>query len=148
MIKDNIENKTLSIRISTDGFCFCSYTPSIPGSLKYFLYKPEKNLTLTTNLQKGIELCPFVSDTEKYDVKVIIETNEFTTIPVDYDDKQCYKTFYRHCFPKNDTRIEIVANRLILTKNSNQGYFRMGHRWKCSLQHGLGSKLQKKLRKT
>ena len=112
MTKDNNQNKTLSIRISTDGFCFCSYTPSIPGSLKYFMYKPEKNLTLTTNLQKGIELCPFVSDTEKYDVKVIIETNEFTTIPVDYDDKQCYKTFYRHCFPKNDTRIEIVANRL------------------------------------
>ena len=85
MIKDNIENKTLSIRISTDGFCFCGYTPSLPGSLKYFFYKPEKDLTLTTNLQKGVEQCPF---------------------------KQCHKTFYRHCFPKNETRYEIVANRL------------------------------------
>ena len=75
MIKDNIENKTLSIRISTDGFCFCSYTPSLPSSLKYFFYKPEKDLTLTTNLQKGIELCPFVSDNEKYNIKVIIEAH-------------------------------------------------------------------------
>ena len=112
MIKDNIENKTLSIRISTDGFCFCGYTPSLPGSLKYFFYKPEKDLTLTTNLQKGVEQCPFISDGEKYDIKVIIEANEFTTIPIEYDDKQCHKTFYRHCFPKNETRYEIVANRL------------------------------------
>ena len=112
MIKDNIENKTLSIRISTDGFCFCGYTPSLPGSLKYFFYKPEKEQTLATNLQKGVEQCPFISDGEKYDIKVIIEANEFTTIPIEYDDKQSYKTFFHHCFPKNDTRFEIVANRL------------------------------------
>ena len=112
MIKDNIDNKTLSIRISTDGFCFCSYTPSLPGSLKYFFYKPEKELTLTTNLQKGVELCTFISNSEKYDIKVIIETDEFTTIPVEFDNRQDYKNFYRHCFPKNDARIEIVANRL------------------------------------
>ncbi len=112
MIKDNIENKTLSIRISTDGFCFCSYTPSLPSSLKYFFYKPEKDLTLTTNLQKGIELCPFVSDNEKYNIKVIIEANDFTTIPNEFDDKQNYKTFYRHCFPKSENRFEIIANRL------------------------------------
>ena len=112
MIKDNIENKTLSIRISTDGFCFCSYIPSLPGSLKYFFYKPEKDLTLATNMQKGVELCPFISDSERYDVKVVVEADEFTTIPVEFDDKQCYKAYYRQCFPKNDARVEIVANRL------------------------------------
>ena len=112
MIKDNIENKTLSIRISTDGFCFCSYIPSLPGSLKYFFYKPEKDLTLATNMQKGVELCPFISSAEKYDVKVVIEADDFTTIPVEFDDKQCYKAYYRQCFPKNDARIEVVANKL------------------------------------
>ena len=112
MVKDNIQNKTLSIRISTDGFCFCSYTPSLPESLKYFFYKPEKGLTLTINLQKAVEQCPFISLGEHYDVKVIVETEEFTTIPVEYDDKQDYKPFYRLCFPKNDARVEIVANRL------------------------------------
>ena len=112
MTKDNIQNKTLSIRISTDGFCFCSYTPSQPDSLKYFFYKPEKGLTLTMNLQKGIELCAFISQDETYDVKVIVETEEFTTIPVEYDNRQDYKAFHRLCFPKNDARVEIVANRL------------------------------------
>jgi hypothetical protein len=112
MTKDNIQNKTLSIRISTDGFCFCSYTPSLPDSLKYFFYKPEKGLTLTMNLQHGVEQCPFVLQGEKYDVKVIVETEDFTTIPVEYDNKQDYKTFYRLCFPKNVARVEVVANRL------------------------------------
>ena len=112
MTKDNNQNKTLSIRISTDGFCFCSYIPSLPGSLKYFFYKPEKDLTLATNMQKGVEQCPFISDAEKYDVKVIVETEEFTTIPQEFDDKQGYKVYYRQCFPKNDARVEIVANKL------------------------------------
>ncbi|MBO5865507.1 MAG: DUF3822 family protein [Bacteroidaceae bacterium] len=112
MTKDNNQNKTLSIRISTDGFCFCSYTPSLPDSLKYFFYKTEKGLTLSINLMKAIEQCRFVSPDEKYDVKVVIETEEFTTVPVEYDNKQDYKAFHRHCFPKNDARNEIVANRL------------------------------------
>ena len=112
MTKDNSQNKTLSIRISTDGFCFCSYTPSQPGSLKYHYYRTEKGLTLTSNLQKSMEQCPFVSQGESYDVKVIIETEEFTTLPVEYDSRQDYKAFHRLCFPKNDVRVEVVANRL------------------------------------
>ena len=63
-------------------------------------------------MQKGVELCPFISDSERYDVKVVVEADEFTTIPVEFDDKQCYKAYYRQCFPKNDARVEIVANRL------------------------------------
>ncbi len=112
MATDNIQNKTLSIRISTDGFCFCSYTPSIPSSLKYFFYKPEKGLTIAMNLHKGVELCPFISQDEKYDVKVIVETEEFTMLPAEYDNKADYKAFHRLCFPKNDARVEVVANRL------------------------------------
>ena len=112
MTKDNNQNKTLSIRISTDGFCFCSYTPSQPGSLKYYFYKPEKGLTLTLNLQKGFEQCPFTTADESYDVKVVVETEEFTTLPAEYDDKQDYKAFHRLCFPRNEARVEIVANRL------------------------------------
>ena len=112
MTKDNIQNKTLSIRISTDGFCFCSYTPSLPGSLKYFFYKTEKELTMAMNLQKGTEQCPFISQDERYDVRVVVETEEFTAVPIEYDNKSDYKAYYRLCFPKNDARVEIVANRL------------------------------------
>ena len=63
-------------------------------------------------MQKGLELCPFASLDEDYDVKVIIETDEFTALPVEYDNRQDYKAFHRLCFPKNDARVEVVANRL------------------------------------
>ena len=72
------------------------------------------------NLQHGVEQCPFVLQGEKYDVKVIVETEDFTTIPVEYDNKQDYKTFYRLCFPKNVARVEVVANRL-----DAQGLYRL-----------------------
>lgn len=112
MTKDKNENRTLSIRISTDGFCFCSYTPSQPGSLRYFFYKPEKGYTLAVNLQKGCESCPFIVPGEKYEVKVIIESEEFTTLPVEFDNKADYKSYFRHCFPRNNARVEVIANRL------------------------------------
>ena len=69
-------------------------------------------MTLALNLQRGIEQCPFASLQENYDVKVIVETEEFTTVPAEYDNKQEYKAFHRLCFPRNDARVEIVANRL------------------------------------
>jgi hypothetical protein len=43
---------------------------------------------------------------------VIVETEEFATVPVEYDNKADYKAFHRLCFPKNDARVEVVANRL------------------------------------
>lgn len=46
------------------------------------------------------------------DIKAIIATNEFTTLPAEYDEKQNHKIYYRCCFPKADTNVEIIANRL------------------------------------
>lgn len=110
--KDNIHNRTLSIRISTDGFCFCSYVPADASSLRFFFHKPDSTLTLAANMQKALELCPFVEEGARYDIKAIVETEEFTTLPAEYDNKEEYKTFYAHCFPRCDARVEIVANRL------------------------------------
>ena len=112
MIKDNIENKTLSIRISTDGFCFCSYTPSLPDSLRYYFCVPDRKRTMSVNLQNGIEQCPFITAGETYEVKVIVDTCEFTTIPIEFDDKQEHYSYYRYCFPKSPADIQVVANRM------------------------------------
>ena len=112
MAKDNKQNRTLSIRISTDGFCFCSYTPEDPGSIRYSFYSPDAALTMTANLQRAIDACAFISRGERYEVKVIVEVNEFTTLPAEYDDKQEYKSYYRLCFPRCDARIDVFANKL------------------------------------
>jgi hypothetical protein len=112
MAKDNKENRTLSIRISTDGFCFCDYIPSQPDSLDYFFYATDKARSLAANLRMGIEECPFIGKDEDCAIKCIIETAEFTTIPFEFDNKEDYRRFYGHCFPNCNGNIEIVANRL------------------------------------
>lgn len=108
---DTIPYKTLSIRISTNGFCFCIYNPTDADSVRYHYHKADDSCSLYVNLCKAIEECPIdIKGIEN--IKAIIATNEFTTIPTEYDDKQNYKILYRSCFPKADTNIEIVSNKL------------------------------------
>ena len=117
MTKDKNLKKTLSIRISTDGFCFCDYIPSKPGSLNYFFYNTDKEKSLAVNFRAGFEEAPF-ADKENYScIKCIVETAEFTAIPLEYDDRNDYKQFFKHCFPHGNSNMEIVANRL-----NAQGY--------------------------
>ena len=71
MTKDKNLKRTLSIRISTDGFCFCDYIPSQPNSLNYFFYKTEKSLSMAANLRVGIEENPLIKRENDYDVKCI-----------------------------------------------------------------------------
>ena len=112
MTVDNIQKKTLSIRISTNGFCFCSYTPSSPDSLQYHFVPTDDSTSLAMNLRKAMDECPLVDKECEMSVKAIIETTEYTAIPAEYDNRQDYKVYYRCCFPKSDSNIEIVANRL------------------------------------
>ena len=105
-------NKTLSIRISTNGFCFCGYTPSLPDSLQYHFFVPDKERSLASNFGKAIEEVPFIRTGENYNVKAIIECEEYTCLPNEYDSKQDYELHHRLCFPKSDSNIEIAANKL------------------------------------
>lgn len=112
MTEDNIKMKTLSIRISTDGFCFCGYIPTYPESLQYHTYETDATRSLAANFSSAVEEVPFIKKGEKYTVKAIIECNEYTCLPVEYDNKQDYRQYYRLCFPKSGSDMEIVANRL------------------------------------
>ena len=111
MKEESTQYKTLSIRISTNGFCFCTYTGGNPESVNYHFHKADSQTTLYANFCKAIKECPLALDDVK-DIKAIIVTGDFTTLPAEYDNKNNHKIFYRTCFPKADTNIEIVANRL------------------------------------
>lgn len=111
MTKDNIQKKTLSIRISTNGFCFCSHIPTQPDSLKYFTCQPDIKRSLASNIQTAFENCPLIGHNEEYNIKAIIETGEFTCIPTEYDNNSDYRQFFDYCFPNNEER-EIISNRL------------------------------------
>ena len=111
MTKDNIQRKTLSIRISTNGFCFCSYIPTEPDSLKYYYYSTDDERSMASNIRSAIESCTLIRPDEKYEVKVIVETDKYTCIPTEHDNTDEQKEFFRYCFPKNKES-EIVANRI------------------------------------
>ncbi len=106
-----ISHKTLSIRISTNGFCFCTYIPNEAQSVEYHYHEADKESSLYVNLCKAIEECPLAMDNVK-NINAIIATGDFTTLPAEYDDKQHHKVYYRSCFPKANTNVEIKANRL------------------------------------
>ncbi len=109
---DKSTNRTLSIRISTNGFCFCSYIAPEPESLQYSFYPTDSSTSLGANLRKAINECEFIAEGEWHEVKAIIETAEYTALPAEYDSRQDYKAFYRCCFPKCDSGSEIIPNRL------------------------------------
>ncbi len=111
MTKDNIQKKTLSIRISTNGFCFCIHAPALSDSIEYFTYKPDIERSLAANLQAAFESCPLVNKEEEYDIKAIVETGEYTCIPAEHDNADDYKQIFKYCFPKEQD-VEIIANRL------------------------------------
>lgn len=103
---------TLSIRIDTNGFCFCSYTAGNPETLRYHYHEAESSLPIATNFDTAWNSCPFAAEKKYSEVKVIIATENFTTLPTEYDSNEQHNIFYRSCFPHTPAESHIIANRL------------------------------------
>ncbi len=102
---------TLSIRISTDGFCFCTYLPQQPDSVKYSYHECDKATSLNANFEAAWEESGL--GTQKYNnIQVIVSSAEFTTVPSNYDSCEDYTTIYNSCFPSSDKNLKILSNRL------------------------------------
>ena len=105
-------HKTLSIRISTDGFCFCSYTASEPDTLHYHSCEADSTITLAANFERAWEESPFSKNNNYDDVNVIMATNEFTTIPTEYEKREEQRAIYNLCFPHTSASSYIASNHL------------------------------------
>jgi hypothetical protein len=103
---------TLSIRISTDGFCFCSYTASSPDTLRYHHYQTDCNIPLAANFDAAWSKCPFAGQERYKEVKVILATDSYTVLPAEYDNTEEHGTLYRSCFPDTPKENRIIANSL------------------------------------
>lgn len=102
---------TLSIRISTDGFCFCTYLPQNPDSVKYSYHECDETTSLSANFETAWEESGL--GTQKYNnIQVIVSTTEFTTIPSDYDNSDEHQTIYNSCFPASEKSLKILSNKL------------------------------------
>ena len=80
--------------------------------MQYHFYSTDENTSLASNLRRAVDECPLIEKGSNYDVKAIWETDEFTTLPSEYDIKEDYKTYYRFCFPRCDRNVEIMSNRM------------------------------------
>lgn len=109
---ETYSDKTLSIRISTDGFCFCIYTATLPDSLQYYHYEVDRDITLVSNFEKACKECPFIAEKRFEHINAIIANGDFTTLPAEYDKPEDYSKIFRCCFPQCNDNIEIIANRL------------------------------------
>lgn len=108
-----ISYPTLSIRINTDGFCFCTYFPQQPDSVKYSYYECDKHTSLNANFETAWETSG-VSEQEYAKIQIILTTTDFTTIPSELYQKEEYETIYKSCFPSSKNDIKILANKLNL----------------------------------
>lgn len=105
-------DKTLSIRISTDGFCFCCYTETDPDSLQYHFYETDNSKSLVANFDEAWRGCRFATQHKYGTIQTIVATSHFTAIPSEYNNKEDNETFYRTCFPQTPPDDKILTNRL------------------------------------
>ena len=102
---------TLSIRISTDGFCFCTYLPQLPESVKYIHYECDRQKSLESNFDTAWEKHE-LGKGEYANLQVIAATNRFTAVPSGSIEKEEYPTIYRSCFPDTAEDAKILSNNL------------------------------------
>lgn len=105
-------HKTLSIRISTNGFCFCSYNATEPDGLLYHFHKTDASKTLAVNFAEAWNCCPFAATGDYSEVQAIVATKDFTIIPAEYANKEEQEIMFRSCFPNDVTTGIIVGNSL------------------------------------
>lgn len=92
-------NKSLSIRVCTDGLSFCSYAPAEAEPYKYVNYKIKHTISLAANLKEALLNEPMLQ--EQYQrVNVLVTTPRFTTVPVVYFKSEEINDIFAFNFPK------------------------------------------------
>ncbi|MCQ2258614.1 MAG: DUF3822 family protein [Bacteroidaceae bacterium] len=96
-----VNNKSLSIRVCSNGLSFCSYAPGREEPFSYKVYDVNHTISLAANLKEAL-----VNDemlTAEYQrVNVLVTTPNFTTVPVAAFDKEDVGMYYSLAFPKDN----------------------------------------------
>jgi len=100
MTEINPNNKSLSIRVCTNGLSFCSYTPMADTPFIYKVYDIQPTISLAANLKAALQNEPMLQDTYQR-VNVLITTPHFTTVPVAYFKLEDAAKYYECAFPKD-----------------------------------------------
>ncbi len=98
-------NKSLSIRISSDGLSFCVYAPAEVQPYTYKVYKVRPVISLAANVKDALLTEPMLK--EHYQrVNVLISTPDFTTLPAEDFDREIIDDVFHFVFPTSvQTRV-------------------------------------------
>ena len=103
-------NKSLSIRIATNGLSFCSYTPLASTPFAYKEYDVQPTISMAANLKNALLHEPMLKE-EYQRVNVLIMSPHTTYVPVVDFNADGVEAVYAYNFPK-DTGLHISYNVL------------------------------------
>lgn len=99
MTETTINNKSLSIRLCTNGLSFCVYSPGSESPFTYKVHDMNHTISLAANLKHALMTEPLLK--QQYQrVNVLVSTTDVTTVPVAYFDADSVKDVYKLNFPK------------------------------------------------
>lgn len=94
-------NKSLSIRISTDGLSFCVYAPAEPEPYTFSRYAVRPIVSMAANVKEALLHEPLLQADYRR-VNVLITTPQFTTLPAVDFDRERVGDVYRLMFPDHE----------------------------------------------
>ncbi|MBR4365772.1 MAG: DUF3822 family protein [Bacteroidaceae bacterium] len=100
---NNISNKSLSIRISTNGLSFCIYAPSEEPHYVYSKYKVRPTISMAANLKDALLNEPLLKE-EYQRVNVMVTSPHFTVVPTTAFKSEDINDIYAFNFPKDETK--------------------------------------------
>ncbi len=100
MTETTVNNKSLSIRVCSNGLSFCTYAPGQEEPFSYRVYDVNHTISLAANLKEAL-LSEDMLKEDYQRVNVLVTTPHFTTVPVAAFSKEDIEPIYQFTFPKD-----------------------------------------------
>ena len=102
---------TLSIRLSTDGFCFAVHNPKVANEYAYLPYRIDPSKPLTANLKAAVEETEMLRHTYGA-VNIILADASYTLVPKEYYAEQYEEEFYQQNISTPTTGYIVMHNQV------------------------------------
>lgn len=97
---DYVLNRSLSIRVCSNGLSFCTYAPGQDSPFDYRPLEVNHTISLAANLKTALLNEPILQQ-DYQRVNVLVTNPHFTTVPVAAFQKEDVKDIYAFTFPKD-----------------------------------------------
>lgn len=102
---------TLSIRLSTDGFCFTVHNPQADNEYAYLPYTIDPTRSLTANLKHAVQENEMLRHTYAT-VNIILAEVAYTIVPKEFYAESHKRELYLQNFPQTKDSTVVLDNRV------------------------------------